>query len=226
MATSGRMFKDAIYQEFARIGKATASPRRLELLDLLCQGPCTVEQLARQSNQSLANTSQHLKVLRSARLVDADKRGLHVTYRLADNEVCEFFGSLRRLAESRLAEIERVTREYLEERDQLEPVDRAALIERVRDGAVTVLDVRPRHEYRSAHIPGALSVPLAELTNRLADFPRDREVVAYCRGPYCVLAVEAVETLRAHGFRAVRLEDGIPEWRALGLHVAVGDEAR
>jgi rhodanese-related sulfurtransferase len=221
-----RRYKDAIYHQFARIGKATASPRRLELLDLLCQGPRTVEALARQAGLSVANTSQHLQVLRSARLVEAEKEGVYVRCRLADEAVCEFFGALRHLAESRLAEVEQATREFLEERDQMEAVDRAALIERVRSGAVTVLDVRPPEEYAAGHIPGALSLPLAELESRLAELPRDRVIVAYCRGPYCVLAIDAVETLRSHGFAAVRLDDGVPEWRARGLPVKVGNEAR
>ncbi len=223
MRSTGRSFKDAIYQQFARIGKAAASPRRLELLDLLCQGPRTVEALARQAGQSLANASQHLQVLRAARLVAAQKSGLYVTYRLADGEVCEFFQALRRLAESRLAEVERVTRDFLEPRGAMEPVDSSALIERLRQGQVTVLDVRPREEYRAGHIPGAISVPLPELERRLAELPRDREIVAYCRGPYCVLAVEAVATLRSHGFNAIRLEDGVPDWRARGFAVAVGN---
>jgi rhodanese-related sulfurtransferase/predicted transcriptional regulator len=219
-----RRFQEAVYQQLARIGKALASPRRLELLDLLCQGPRTVEALARAVDQSVSNTSQHLQVLRAARLVEAERHGVRVTYRLADDEVCGFYRSLRMLAESRLAEIERVTREFLEERGAMEALDRESLLERVRRGEVTVLDVRPVEEYLAGHIPGALSVPLDELDRRLADLPRDREIVAYCRGPYCVLAVEAVQLLRAHGFKAVRLEDGLPDWRALGYPVAVGGE--
>jgi rhodanese-related sulfurtransferase len=225
MATSAREFKDAIYEQFSRIGKSLASGPRLELLDVLCQGPRTVEALANQVGQSVANTSHHLQVLRRARLVEAEKDGVCVTYRLADEEVCGFFLSLRRLAHSRLAEIERVTRDYLEERHQLEPVDRTALVERVRSGEVMVLDVRPREEYEAGHIPGALSLPLADLKARLEELPRDREIVAYCRGPYCVLAIEAVETLREHGFGALRLEDGVPEWRSRGFEVAVGGAA-
>lgn len=220
---TGRRYKDAIYEQFARIGKALASPRRLELLDLLCQGPRTVEALSGEAGQSVANTSQHLRVLRAARLVEAEKSGLFVTYRLADGQVCSFFQALRELAESRLAEVERVTREFLEERGALEPVDRRVLVERMRRAEVIVLDVRPREEYRAGHIPGAISVPLAELKRRLDTLPRDREIVAYCRGPYCVLAIEAVEVLRERGFRAHRLEDGVPEWRARGFEVAVGD---
>jgi rhodanese-related sulfurtransferase len=220
-----RRFKDAIYDQLARIGKAVASPRRLELLDLLCQGPRTVEVLAHHANQSVANTSQHLQVLRAARLVEAERDGRFITYRLADDEVSTFFAALRGLAESRLAEIERVVRMFLESRGGMEQVDRTALIERVRRGAVTLLDVRPEEEYRAGHIPGAISVPLAELDRRLSTLPRDREIVAYCRGPYCVLAIEAVQTLRSRGFEAVRLEDGVPEWRARGLDV-VADEPR
>jgi ribonuclease PH len=172
-----------------------------------------VEALARAIDQSVANTSQHLQVLRSARLVDAEKEGVHVRYRLADEMVCDFYLSLRALAESRLAEIERITREFLEARGTMEPVDREQLLDRVRRGEVTVLDVRPVEEYVAGHIPGALSLPLDQLEGRLADLPRDREIVAYCRGPYCVLAIEAVELLRARGFEAVRLEDGVPDWR-------------
>lgn len=223
MPLQTRAFKDAVYHELGRIGKALASPRRLELLDLLCQGPRTVEALAQAIDQSLANTSQHLQVLRSARLVEAEKKGVHVEYRLADEMVCDFYRSLRLLAESRLAEVERVAREFLAERGAMEPVDREDLLERVLRGEVTVIDVRPREEYRAGHIPGAISLPLGELDRRLAELPRGREVVAYCRGPYCVLAVEAVELLRARGFKAARLEHGVPDWRALGHPVAAGE---
>ena len=216
-----RRFKDAIYEQFARIGKAVASPKRLELLDLLCQGPRTVEVLASQTDQSIANVSQHLQVLRAARLVDAEKEGLYVTYRLADEQVCHFFQALRRLSEARLVEVEHITRTFLEDRGALEPVDRDGLIKKIKRGEVTVLDVRPVEEFRAGHIPGAISVPLAALKQRLAKLPRSREVVAYCRGPYCVFAIEAVQLLRARGFRAVRLDEGIPEWRARGLRVEV-----
>lgn len=223
--TSNRRFKDAIYEQLGRIGKAVASSRRLELLDLLCQGPRTVESLASEAGQRLANTSHHLQVLRRARLIEADKQGVTVTYRLADLEVSTFLRALRGLAESRLADIQHVTRQFLEARNAMEPVARAELLARVRHGAVTVLDVRPYQEYCAGHIPGAVSVPLGDLEGRLAELPRDREVVAYCRGPYCVLAIEAVEHLRAHGFRAVRLEDGVPDWRARGFDVVVGPAA-
>jgi len=220
MSSSNRQFKDAIYEQLARIGKSLGSGPRLEILDILCQGPRTVEMLARQvGNLSVANTSHHLQVLRRARLVAAEKDGVRVTYRLADKQVCAFFLALRQFAESRLLEIEAVTRQFLEARDVMEPVDKEALIARVRRGEVTVLDVRPLEEYRAGHIPGALSVPLDELDRRMAELSPDREVVAYCRGPYCVLAIDAVARLQQHGYRAIRLEDGVPDWRARGLPI-------
>ncbi|TAM79630.1 MAG: ArsR family transcriptional regulator [Acidobacteria bacterium] len=219
-------FKNAIYEQLARIGKAVASPPRLELLDLLCQGPRTVEALAKEASLTAANASQHLQVLRSARLVEAEKQGLYVTYRLADVAVCEFFQKLRALAEIRLAEVESIVRQFGEGPERLEPVKKKALLRRVRKGEVVVLDVRPPEEYRAGHIPGALSIPLKHLKSHLSKLPRNQDIVAYCRGPYCVLATKAVEVLKAKGFRALRLEDGIPEWRALGLPVAIGEESR
>ena len=196
-----------------------ASAPRLALLDLLRQGPRTVEALAREVGLSLANASQHLKVLHRARLVEAEKRGLFVTYRLADPEIGAFCRRLRLLAESRLAEIERVLRRHVPTTEALEALDREALLARVARGEVTVLDVRPVEEYEAGHIPGALSVPLEELESRLDRLPHDQEIVAYCRGPYCLLAVEAVELLRARGFDAKRLEDSMVDWRAQGLAV-------
>lgn len=217
-------FRATIYQQLARIGKAVASPRRLELLDLLAQGPHTVERLARKTGQSIANTSQHLQLLRRTRLVETQKHGLYVTYRLADDGVAQFYRALRLLGEVHLAEIGRLTRDFLSARGMLEAVDREALIGRVKRGEVAVVDVRPVEEYQAGHIPGAVSLPLRDLERRLAELPADREIVAYCRGPYCVMAVEAVGRLRARGFRALRLEDGVPDWRARGLPVAVGLE--
>lgn len=225
VTTSHRRFKDAIYEQFARLGKAISAPKRLELLDLLCQGPRTVESLAEQAAISVANASQHLQVLRAARLVDAEKKGLYVEYRLADDEVCRFFFALRGLAEARLAEIDKVAREYFEERGAMEAVEGDELVRRVRRGEVTVLDVRPLEEYRAGHIPGALSIPVGELKARLAELPKGREVVAYCRGPYCVMAVEAVELLRKEGIEAHRMEQGVVDWRARGWPVD-GDGAR
>jgi rhodanese-related sulfurtransferase len=224
MSDSDRRFKTAIYEQFARIGKAIANPGRLELLELLCQGPRTVEILAKEAGLGLTNTSQQLKTLREARLVEAEKSGLFVTYSLADEQVCEFFRTLRSLAESRLSEIGDITRRFMETRKDLEPVDREQLLAKVRDRAVTVLDVRPPEEYRAGHLPGALSVPLKDLERRLSELPSDREIVAYCRGPYCVLAMEAVEILRSRGFAAFRLEDGVSDWQARGLPVDVNSE--
>jgi rhodanese-related sulfurtransferase len=219
MGKANRQFKDSIYEQFARVGKAVSAPKRLELLDLLCQGPRTVEALANEAGLSVANASQHLQVLRAARLVEAEKQGFYVEYRVADEQVCRFFHSLRELAETRLAEIAQVTRAYLSERGAMEPVQSDELLRRVRNGAVTVLDVRPSEEYRAGHIPGALSVPVSELKKRLAELPKDREVVAYCRGPYCVMAIEAVELLRKKGFNAHRLEQGVVDWRARGWRI-------
>lgn len=225
MKNPNRAFKDAIYEQFARIGKSVSSPKRLELLDLLCQGQRTVEVLAKESGMTVANASQHLQILRTARLVEAEKEGLYVIYRLADQTVCEFFHAMRVLAESQLAEVEQIKRRFLEGREGMQPVDRKALLELVRKEAVTVLDVRPVEEYNAGHIPGALSIPLKELSLHLSELPHDQEIVAYCRGPYCVLSIDAVEMLRAKGFRAVRLEEGVQDLRALGFPIAVNEGA-
>jgi rhodanese-related sulfurtransferase len=224
MKNPNRAFKDAIYEQFARIGKAVSSPKRLELFDILCQGPRTVEVLAKETGLTVANASQHLQVLRAARLVETEKEGLFVIYRLADQAVCEFFLAMRVLAESRLAEVEQIKRQFLEGRAAMEPVNREALLELVRKGTVTVLDVRPTEEYNAGHIAGAISLPLKELEQRLSDLPRNQEIVAYCRGPYCVLSIQAVEMLRAKGFKAVRIEEGIQDFRALGFPIAVNEE--
>jgi rhodanese-related sulfurtransferase len=224
MKNPNRQFKDAIYEQFSRIGKAVSSPKRLELLDLLCQGEKTVETLTQETGLTLANASQHLQVLRAARLVEAEKEGLYVKYRLADQMVCQFFRSMRVLAENRLAEVEMINRRFLEGREGMEPVDRKDLLKRVKDGAVTVLDVRPKEEYLAGHIPGAISVPLGKLAELLSKLPADQEIVAYCRGPYCVLAVQAVEMLRKKGFNATRLEEGVQDWMAMGLSISVGEE--
>jgi len=213
MTTVHRRFKDSIYEQFARLGKAVAAPKRLELLDLLCQGPRTVEVLAAEAAISVANASQHLQVLRAARLVEAEKKGFYVEYRLADAEVCAFFVALRRLAESRLAEVDRVAREYFEGRGGMEGVGTEELLRRVRSGEVTVIDVRPADEYRSGHIPGALSIPVGELKARLAELPKNRS------GPYCVMAAEAVDLLRKKGFDAHRFAEGVVDWRERGWRV-------
>src|SRR5579859_4051384 len=214
---SHRAFKDRLYAEFATIGKALASPHRLELLDLLGQGERSVDELAHELGQSLANTSAHLQVLRQARLVDSDKRGLNVVYRLAAPQVFDLWRSVRDLGTARLAEVDRLVETYLTDRASLAAVDIAELRRRLEGGSVTLLDVRPALEFGQGHIPGARSIPVAELERRLAEVPREREVVAYCRGPYCVYSDEAAQLLQRHGFKVSRLEVGFPEWRAAGL---------
>jgi rhodanese-related sulfurtransferase len=214
-----REFKDRLYEELGRIAKGIDSPRRLELIDLLAQGERSVEDLASEAGLSIANTSQHLQILRRARLVETRKEGLRVHYRLGHPEVYDVARAVRGLAKARLAELNQLVQTYLESRDELEPVPREELRRRVRAGRAVVIDVRPREEYRAGHIPGALSIPLEELDARLGELPARKEVVAYCRGPYCVMAYEAVARLRARGRRARRLTDGFPEWRASGLPV-------
>jgi len=217
---SHRPFKDRLYAEFASIGKALANPHRLELLDLLGQGQRSVDELAQEIGESLANTSAHLQVLRQARLVESDKRGLNVVYRLAAPEVFNLWRTLRDLGTARLAEVDRLVETFLTDRASLAAVDLRELERLVADGSVTLLDVRPAVEYGQGHIPRARSMPVEELEHRLAELPRDREVVAYCRGPYCVFSDEAAQLLQTHGFRARRFQEGFPEWRAAGLPVA------
>jgi rhodanese-related sulfurtransferase len=216
-----RVAKTALFDEFARVAKALASGRRIELLDVLANGERTVDALAREVGLSVANASQHLQVLRQAGLVASRRESTSVNYRLAAPEVFELWRALRTLAGSRLAEVERLAAAYLDARDGLEPVTRQELARRLQDDdRLLVLDVRPTAEYVAGHLPGAVSIPVDELRRRLAELPRDREIVAYCRGPYCAFAHEAVALLREAGFSARRLEDGLPEWRAAGLAVA------
>ena len=213
-----REIKSAPFDEFARAAKALASGRRIELVDVLANGERTVEALAREVGLSVANTSQHLQVLRQAGLVATRREGTSVHYRLAGPEV--FWRALRTLAASRLAEVERLAAAYVGARDELEPVTREELARRLQDGnQLVVLDVRPAAEHAAGHLPGAVSIPVGELRRRLAELPGGREVVAYCRGPYCAFAHEAVAVLREAGFSARRLEDGFPEWQTAGLAV-------
>jgi len=211
--------KQKLYSQIARIGKAACHGHRLELLEYLAQGERTVEALARLTGLSVANASQHLRTMRHSGLVTARKEGLYVYYRLADDEVIRLLASMRKLAESQLAEVEQLVRTYLTVKDQLEPIPRSELMERVRKDLVTVIDVRPPEEYAAGHVPGAINIPIRELEQRLKELPHDQDVVAYCRGPHCVLAFDAVAQLRAKGFQARRLEDGFPEWREAGLPV-------
>jgi len=218
----GREFKDALFEQFGQVASAFASPRRIEIVDVLAQGERHVEAIAEQANLTVANTSRHLQVLKAANLVASRKQGLQVFYRLADPLVLEGYRSLQKLAEARLAEVGRLVDDYFSSTDGLEPVEKEELLRRARNRDVVVLDVRPVEEYVAGHIAGALSVPLAQLERRLADLPRGRRVVAYCRGPYCVLAAEAVRVLRKRGVNAVRLKEGYPEWRDAGLPVESG----
>src|SRR6266852_1494375 len=217
-----RQFKDRLYGQFARIGKALSSPHRLEILELLAQSERAVESLATEIGLSLANTSQHLQALRQAALVESRKDGLFVYYRLAGPEVFELPRVLRTVAERRLAELERLVREHFGDRADAEAVPMAELLKRARSKHVVILDTRPASEYVAGHIAGAISVPVDDLQRRLRELTKGKEYVAYCRGPYCVYADRAVELLRAHGRRARRLLEGFPEWRAAGLPVASG----
>ena len=212
--------KQAIYQNLAEVAQALGHSHRLELLEHLAQGVRSVEDLAARAHLTFANTSRHLQILRRARLVDTERRGKNVLYRLAgEAEVVTLIKALGRVGERNVAEIGRVVTDYFQARDELEPISRDDLVARLRDDLVTVLDVRPEDEFALGHLPGALNIPLAELERRIGELPKSQEVIAYCRGPYCVLSFEAVAALRARGYRVRRLEDGYPEWRAAGLPV-------
>jgi ArsR family transcriptional regulator len=214
--------KQALFAEFAAVAKSLAHAHRLELLEQLAQGERSVEVLAQRTGLSIANASQHLQHIRRAGMVTSRRDGKFVYYRLADDAVLDLLAALRRIAERNVAEVERLVRGYFNDRDSLEPVSREELLQRSRAGAVTVLDVRPEDEFALGHLPGAVNIPLRALEARLSELDPSQEIVAYCRGPYCVLSYEAVAALRARGFKARRLEDGLPEWRAAGLPVVGG----
>lgn len=211
--------KQALFEQLALVARALGSAARLELLDFLAQGERSVEDLAQVAGLSMANTSKHLQQLKSTGLVEASRDGKHIRYRLSDERVLDAIGDLRILAEAHLEQVDRLVSSYLRSRDALEPLPATELMARARDGLVTVIDVRPPEEYAQGHIAGALNIPLDKLRRRLKDLPRDREIVAYCRGPWCVLSYEAVARLRKAGIDARRLEDGLPEWRRAGLPV-------
>jgi ArsR family transcriptional regulator len=215
--------KQALFAQFAVVAKTLGHAHRLELLEQLAQGERSVEVLAQRTGLSIANASQHLQQMRRAGMVGARREGKFVYYRLADDAVLELLAALRRIAERNVAEVERVVRGYFHDRDALDPVSREELLRRLRAGAVTVLDVRPGDEFALGHLPGAVNIPLQALEARLSELDPSQEIVAYCRGPYCVLSYEAVAALRAHGFKVRRLEDGLPEWRAAGLPVVTGN---
>ena len=216
-----RRFKGDLFAQFARIGRALSSPHRLELLDVLAQGERSVEQLAAETDLSIANASQHLQVLRQAELTTTRRAGSHVLYRLASPEVFALWQALRTAAEARLAELDRVVATYLADRKQMEAVGAAELVQRLEAGEVTLIDVRPAAESGQGRIAGALAIPVDELPARMAELPSGRPVVAYCRGPYCVYADEAVVLLRERGFQATRLVEGYPDWHAAGLPVTI-----
>jgi rhodanese-related sulfurtransferase/DNA-binding transcriptional ArsR family regulator len=216
---SSRNPKLALFAHFAAVAKSLAHAHRLELLEQLAQGERSVEVLADRTRLSIANASQHLQHMRRAGLVLNRRDGKFVYYRLVDDSVLALLAELRRIAERNVAEVDRVIRSYFHNRDDLEPISREELLKRSRAGEVTILDVRPEDEFALGHLPGAMNMPLRELEKRLAEFDPAQEIVAYCRGPYCVLSYEAVAVLRARGFKARRLEDGLPEWRAAGLPV-------
>ena len=214
-----RDLKDHLYEQVARIGKAVASPKRLELIELLCQGEKTVETLAAQAEINVKLASAHLKELRLARLVVTRKDGKYVLYRLASTSVADLWVSLRSAAEERLVELQVALASIVEHGDDLQGVDRAAILKKARAGEVVVLDVRPEDEFAAAHLPHARSLPLDELKKRLAELPKGVPVVAYCRGPFCLMAKDAVALLRRRGYRAIHLTDGVAEWRARGLPI-------
>lgn len=211
--------KKALFSQFATVARALGSEHRLDLLEHLAQAEQSVELLAQRTNIPLASVSQHLQALRKAGLVSARREGRHVFYRIADDCVLVLLASLRAVAERQLAEVERIVAGYFRDRDSLEPVSREELLARIKDGLVTVLDVRPEDEFASGHLPGAINVPLSQLRKRLTELPERQEVIAYCRGPWCVLAFEAVALLRAEGRTARRLDGGLPEWKIAGLPV-------
>jgi rhodanese-related sulfurtransferase len=216
-----RHLKTLLYEQFARMGKALANAHRLELLDLLSQGERTVEALAEETGMSMGNASQHLQVLRAARLVESRRVGVSIYYHLASDHVSHLWLALRTCGKHHLTEVDHLVRTFLQDRASLQPVTIDELREALQEERVILLDVRPQEEYQAGHLPQARSVPVAELEARLWELPQDREIVAYCRGPYCVFADEAVALLRAHGHPARRLQEGLPEWRALGLPVAI-----
>jgi rhodanese-related sulfurtransferase/Fe2+ or Zn2+ uptake regulation protein len=209
---NSRPFKDAIYQSLSKVGKTLASPKRLEILDLLSQGPKTVEALAKETTMSIANVSQHLQTLLEAHLVRFHKKGTYVIYELADDRVSQFLLTFRNLAEQSLAEVPKIKNEFFQAFDNAEPIGTLELAELLK-GNVQVVDVRPFMEYETGHIPEAISFPIDELEKHLAELPKDKEIIVYCRGPYCVYAAQAVELLRAQGFAAIRFEGGVQDWR-------------
>lgn len=215
----GRHFKDSVFEQFARIGQVFAAPKRLEIIDILAQGERDVVSLGREGGMSVANVSRHLQILKSARMVKSRREGVKIFYRLADDDIFDCWRNLQKIAEKRVSEIGEISRMFMQERNSLETISISELWQRIQNSNVVVLDVRPDEEYQQSHIPGSISIPLSQLQERLDELPKDLEVVAYCRGPYCVLSPEAVAMMKKAGIRAIRLNDGLPDWQRAGLPI-------
>ena len=215
----GRDFKNVVFEQFARIAHAFAAPKRLEIIDILAQGERDVDSLAHEGAMTVANASRHLQILKAARLVENRREGVRIFYKLTDDDVFDCWKNLQSIAEKRVAEIREINRLFMEERDSMETISAAELWQRIQNNNVVVLDVRPAYEYEQSHIPKSISMPIAQLKDKISELSRDTEVVAYCRGPYCVLSPEAIAILKKAGIKAIRLEEGLPEWKRAGLPV-------
>jgi rhodanese-related sulfurtransferase len=215
----GREFKDVVFEQFARIAHAFAAPKRLEIIDILAQGERDVDSLAHEGAMTVANASRHLQILKAARLVENRREGVRIFYKLTNDDVFDCWKNLQSIAEKRVAEIREINRLFMEERDSMETISAAELWQRIQNNNVVVLDVRPAYEYEQSHIPKSISMPIAQLKDKISELSRDTEVVAYCRGPYCVLSPEAIAILKKAGIKAIRLEEGLPEWKRAGLPV-------
>jgi rhodanese-related sulfurtransferase len=215
----GREFKDVVFEQFARIAYAFAAPKRLEIIDILAQGERDVDSLAREGAMSMANTSRHLQILKAARLVSSRREGVQIFYKLTDDDVFDCWKNLQSIAEKRVSEIREISNIFMQERNSMEFISATQLWQRIQNNEVVVLDVRPESEYSQSHIPNSISIPLNQLKEKINGLPKDIDVVAYCRGPYCVLSPEAVALLKKAGIKAIRLEEGLPEWKLAGLPV-------
>jgi rhodanese-related sulfurtransferase len=215
----GREFKDVVFEQFARIAHAFAAPKRLEIIDILAQGERDVDSLAHEGAMTVANASRHLQILKAARLVENRREGVRIFYKLTNDDVFDCWKNLQSIAEKRVAEIREINRLFMEERDSMETISAVELWQRIQNNNVVVLDVRPAYEYEQSHIPKSISMPIAQLKDKISELSRDTEVVAYCRGPYCVLSPEAIAILKKAGIKAIRLEEGLPEWKRAGLPV-------
>ena len=215
----GREFKNVVFEQFARIAHAFAAPKRLEIIDILAQGERDVDSLAHEGAMTVANTSRHLQILKAARLVENRREGVRIFYKLTDDDVFDCWKNLQSIAEKRVAEIREINRLFMEERDSMETISAVELWQRIQNNNVVVLDVRPAYEYEQSHIPKSISMPIAQLKDKISELSSDTEVVAYCRGPYCVLSPEAIAILKKAGIKAIRLEEGLPEWKRAGLPV-------